>query len=254
MAASAVSDFENQVLPPEFPTLGRVAIAPARARSRRQERARAIAVKVFRALVIVLLVRTFIGEASVVPTGSMENTILIGDHLFWDKALYGPEIPFTHWRLPALRHAHRGDLIAFRFPLDPRQIFLKRVVATGGDIVALRDGVLLVNGNQVPESYAVHQGPYSRDPRFEQMPPRAVPKGQLFVLGDNRENSSDSRDWGFVPEHNVIGEPVMVVWSYNASSAQWLDEREPQQVKFFASILVHFLTRTRWSRIGMVPN
>src|SRR5690242_13338484 len=187
MASTAIPDFENQALAPELPTLGRLAIAPARTRSRRQERARAIALKIFRALVIVLLVRTFIGEASVVPTGSMENTILIGDHLFWDKALYGPEIPFTHWRLPALRHAHRGDLIAFRFPLDPRQIFLKRVVATGGDVVALRDGVLLVNGSQVPESYAVHQGPYDRDARFEQMPPRSVPKGELFVLGDNRE-------------------------------------------------------------------
>lgn len=229
-------------------------LASAQINSRRKERARAIGIKMLRAAVIVLLVRTFIGEASVVPTGSMENTILIGDHLFWDKALYGPEIPFTHWRLPAIRHAHRGDLIAFRFPLDPSQIYLKRVVATGGDVVALRNGVLLVNGNAVPESYAVHQGPYDHDPRFEQMPPRTVPKGALFVMGDNRENSSDSRDWGFVPEHNVIGEPVMVVWSYNAPSSEWLDEREPQQMEFFGSILVHFLTRTRWSRIGMVPS
>lgn len=253
MGSPAVTDLEAQALLPEFPTWASVCAARSAAAAARQRKLRAMAIKLFRAAVIVLLVRTFIGEASVVPTGSMENTILVGDHLFWDKALYGPEIPFTPWRLPALRHARRGELVAFRFPLDPKQIYLKRVVGVGGDTVALRDGVLLVNGKKVKERYAVHRGP-GRDPRFENMPARAVPRGELFVMGDNRDNSSDSRDWGFVPEANVIGEPVMVVWSYNAPSSEWLDEREPQQMEFVGSILVHFLTRTRWSRIGMMPS
>ena len=216
--------------------------------------ARKIAKKFLRALILVILIRSFIGEASLVPTGSMENTILVGDHLFWDKALYGPEVPLLHWRLPALKHVHRGDVIAFRFPLDQEQIYLKRAVAVGGDKVEIRNGTLLVNGVAVRERYAVHQGPFRNDPRFEQMQPRTVPAGQLFVLGDNRENSSDSRDWGYVPERNVIGEPLFVVWSYNAPSSAWLDERTSDQLAFYGSIFTHFLTRTRWSRIGLRPS
>jgi signal peptidase I len=226
---------------------------PPAALAKAHSQAWLIAKKILRALAIVLLVRTFIGEASVVPTASMENTVLVGDHLFWDKALYGPEIPFLHWRLPSLRKVRREELVAFRFPRDPEQIYLKRVVGVGGDVVALHNGALEVNGRPVEESYAVHEGPYRSDPRFEQMAPRKVPAGELFVLGDNRENSSDSRDWGFVPESNVIGEPLVVVWSYNAPSADWLEQRAPQQIEFMGSILAHFWTRTRWSRIGLRP-
>lgn len=198
--------------------------------------------------VIVLAVRVFIGEASVVPTASMEGTILVGDHLFMDKLLYGPEIPLVHWRLPALKTAHRGDIIVFRYPRNPEETFLKRVAAVGGDSLEMRDGVLFVNSHEITEPYAVHHGPAHS--RYEQMPPITVPPGKFFVLGDNRDNSSDSRDWGFVPAENVIGEPLFVYWSYDAPSSRWLDENLQHRLVFYASIAGNFFSHTRWSRTG----
>ena len=152
---------------------------------------------------IVLAIRIFVGEASVVPTASMEGTILVGDHLFMDKLLYGPEIPFVHWRLPVLKTIHRGDIIVFRYPKDVTETFLKRVTALGGDRLEIKNGVLYVNSQPVAEPYAVHHAPIHSP--LESWGPTVVPEGKLFVMGDNRDNSSDSRDWGFVPMRNVIG-------------------------------------------------
>jgi signal peptidase I len=199
---------------------------------------------------IVLGFRIFIGEASVVPTGSMEKTILVGDHLFMNKLLYGPEIPLTHWRFPMLKTIHRGDIVVFRYPRNPEEAFLKRVAAVGGDRVEIRDGVLYVNSRAVKEPYAVHRMPPHS--AMEQMAPLEVPKGDLFVMGDNRDNSSDSRDWGFVPLKNVIGEPLFVYWSYDAPSSRWLDENPLHRLSFYASIAENFFARTRWDRTGRV--
>jgi signal peptidase I len=198
---------------------------------------------------IVLGVRIFIGEASLVPTASMEGTILVGDHLFMDKLLYGPEIPLVNWRLPMLKTVHRGDIVVFRYPKDPSEVYLKRVAAVGGDRVEIRDGVVYINSQPVAEPYAVHRG--SRYSRYEQMGSIVVPKGKLFVLGDNRDNSSDSREWGYVPVENVIGEPLFVYWSYDAPTSKWLDVSLKHRVAFYASIPGNFFARTRWSRTGM---
>ncbi len=200
-------------------------------------------------VVIVFFVRIFIGEASVVPTASMEKTILVGDHLFMNKLLYGPEIPLVHWRLPRLKSIHRGDIVVFLYPRDPEETYLKRVAAVGGDRMEIKDGVLLINGRPVNEPYAVHKAPLTSP--LEQMAPLVVPQGQLFVMGDNRDNSSDSRDWGFVPIGNVIGEPLFVYWSYDAPSARWLDENPWRRLGFYASIAENLFSRTRWSRTGM---
>ena len=198
-------------------------------------------------LLAVVLIRTFIGEASVVPTGSMERTILVGDHLFLDKALYGPEVPFTGWRLPALRPVRRGDIVAFHYPRDPSLTFLKRVVALGGDRVEIRNDVLYLNGRPRPESYVEHtRKPGARD----NMRPLVVPAGEMFVLGDNRDDSEDSRYFGTVPLASVVGEPVFIYWSYNAPSAQWLDDAPAHRLGFYASMLPHLFTKTRWHRVG----
>jgi len=199
---------------------------------------------------LVLGIRTFIGEASVVPTASMEGTILVGDHLFMDKLLYGPEIPLVHWRLPMLKTIRRGDIVVFRYPKNPSETYLKRVTAVGGDRVEIRDGILYVNSMPVREPYAVHHAPV-HNPQ-ESWGPTVVPAGNLFVMGDNRDNSSDSRDWGFVPIKNVIGEPLFVYWSYDAPTARWLDENPAHKVSFYASIVGNFFSRTRWSRTGML--
>jgi signal peptidase I len=237
---------------PELPFLSAGAVAPGGSRYRfhpRQrwvwKRAKLLAITA----AAVLLTYTFIGEASVVPTGSMEGTILVGDHLIVNKLLYGPRVPFTRWRLPRMRTVKRGNIIAFVYPKDPSLTFLKRVAAVGGDKVEIRRDVLYINDAPVSEPYVVHRlrRGYARP---EDMPAQLIPEDSLFVLGDNRDNSDDSRYWGTVPEENVIGEPLMVLWSYDAPSRDWLDEDPMHQVKFFASIMANLFTRTRWSRTG----
>ena len=199
----------------------------------------------------VVFIRTFIGEASLVPTGSMEGTILTGDHIFLNKALYGPELPLLHWRLPRMKRAQRGDIIAFQYPLNPSITFLKRVVAVGGDVVEIREDALYLNGALVAEPYAVHRL-HGRTHRRDTMPARAVPAGELFVLGDNRDDSADSRYWGFVPEQNVVGEPLLVYWSYDAPPRDWLEQDRAIRLRFYRSMATHLFTRTRWSRIGTI--
>lgn len=197
---------------------------------------------------IVFVLRTFVGEVSMVPTASMEGTILVGDHLLLNKMLYGPEVPLVGWRLPILKTVHRGEIVVFRYPKDPAQTYLKRVAAVGGDQVEIQDGVLYVNSQAVIEPYAMHHG--QRYSVHEKMSRLVVPAGQLFVMGDNRDNSSDSRDWGFVPVKNVIGEPLLVYWSYDAPSARWLDENFNHRMEFYGSIVGNFFSRTRWKRTG----
>jgi signal peptidase I len=238
-----------------------------------------------RSLLVILMgvfcIRTFIGEATVIPTGSMEETILIGDHVFLNKLLYGPSVPYTALRLPRLRKVHRGDIIAFHYPRNPALMYVKRVIATGGDVIRIVNKKVYLNGKPLEEPYVVHEYPGIFPLRDNFPPPVAdidrfpdsseldpywarelsryirpgglyVPKGYVFAMGDNRDNSSDSRFWGFVPLKNVVGEPLFVYWSYNAPSRDWLDDTLGGRLHFDGSILVNFVRKTRWSRIGKV--
>jgi signal peptidase I len=214
------------------------------------QRYRRILRRVFVLVLIAFIIRTFIGEAALVPTSSMEGTILVGDHIILNKLAYGPELPFLGWKLPRMRRPQRGNIIAFHYPKDPSLNFLKRVIAVGGDVVEIRDSIVYVNGIPRFEPYAVHK--HGSWIRHEDMRPRYVPYGELFVLGDNRDNSDDSRYWGTVPEQNVIGEPLMIVWSYDAPTSEWLNERPGAQLKLYASIAVGFFAHTRWSRTGIL--
>jgi len=195
-----------------------------------------------------LFIRTFIIEPSVVPTSSMEGTILVGDHLLLNKWLYGPSVPFTNLRLPTLKRVQRGEIVVFQYPRDPQLRFVKRVVAVGGDKVEIRSGTVYVNSLAVVEPYAVHHG----DPRsaVENMSARILQPDQLFVLGDNRDNSEDSRFWGPLPLVNVIAEPVMVFWSYDAPTAAWLSE--DHRLSFYASIAGNLSSHTRWNRTAIL--
>jgi signal peptidase I len=195
-----------------------------------------------------LFIRTFIIEPSVVPTSSMEGTILVGDHLLLNKWLYGPRIPFTTWRLPVLKKVQRGEIVVFQYPRDPQLRFVKRVVAVGGDKVEIRNGTVYVNNLAVLEPYAVHHGD-SRS-SVENMAPRIMRSDQLFVLGDNRDNSEDSRFWGPLPLANVIAEPVMVFWSYDAPTAAWL--AEDHRLSFYTSIAGNLFSHTRWKRTAIL--
>lgn len=180
----------------------------------------------------------------------MEGTVLVGDHLVLLKLPYGPNIPFTQYRLPQWRTPKLGEIVAFRCPLEPSEIYLKRVVALAGDVVAIHRGILYVNGIPMPEDYArVHA--MRRWSWQENIPPRRIPPGSLFVMGDNRDNSEDSRYWGPVPIANVVGEPLVVFWSYDAPSSAWLDPSLLHQVRLYASALGH-VTQTRWRRTGLL--
>jgi signal peptidase I len=201
-------------------------------------------------LVAIAFIYIFIGEAAVVPTASMEGTILVGDHILLDKFLYGPSVPFTSWHLPTRRAVRRGSIIAFKFPLDRRLNFLKRVAAVGGDTVEIRDDILFVNAMAVMEPYVMHEHGVAREK--ENMAARVIPAGQLFVLGDNRDNSDDSRDWGNVPLGNVIGEPLLVYWSYDAPPAAWLDDHPLRQLRLYSSAVANLFTHTRWARTGVL--
>jgi signal peptidase I len=203
-----------------------------------------------------LVLRTFIVEAFKIPSGSMERTLLIGDFLLVNKLAYGAEIPFTHKRLPALATPQRNDVIVFEAPEDLTKTYVKRLVGLPGDTLEMRDGVLFRNNERLSEQYVTHHSDVDRvEDRFrwqrDFIVPRAnasvqyyptrnnwgplvVPRKSYFVLGDNRDNSSDSRYWGFVADSLVKGRPFVIYYSYAPDTAQG-----------FA-----WLTRIRWNRLG----
>lgn len=193
---------------------------------------------------------SFVLEIGMVPTPSMEGTVLVGDHLLLLKLPYGPLLPFTSYRLPQWRTPKPGEIVAFRSPLDPKEIYLKRVIAVADDTVEIRHGVLFVNGVRMPEEYARVRAT-RRWSWQENIPAQRVPADSLFVLGDNRDNSEDSRYWGPVPVTNVVGEPIVVFWSYDAPSSAWLDPSLLHQVRLYASAFGH-VTQTRWRRTGLL--
>jgi signal peptidase I len=238
-----------------------------------------------RSLLVILIgvfcIRTFIGEATVIPTGSMEDTILIGDHVFLNKLLYGPSVPYTALRFPRLKKIHRGDIVAFRYPRNPSLMYVKRVIGVAGDAIRIVNKQVYLNGKLLDEPYVVHEYPgifpirdnfpppvneIDRFPDSSELDPTwalqlpkyirhgslYVPKGYVFAMGDNRDNSSDSRFWGFVPLKNIVGEPLFVYWSYNAPSRDWLNDTFGGRLQFDGSILINFVQKTRWSRIGKV--
>jgi signal peptidase I len=166
------------------------------------------------AVVIALFIRTFIVQAFKIPSGSMLETLQIGDQILVNKFIYGVKIPFTDGRvLIPFKDPKRGDIVVFEYPEDPSKDFIKRVVAVAGDTVAIIDKQLYVNGKPVAdEPYAM----YSTLPTHaDNMTPVVVPEDKLFVMGDNRDNSHDSRFWGFVDLSAVKGKAFMIYWSWD---------------------------------------
>ncbi|MDH5233719.1 MAG: signal peptidase I [Gemmatimonadota bacterium] len=208
------------------------------------------------AIVLFLLVRAFFVEAFKIPSGSMESTLLVGDFLLVNKLLYGAEVPFTGKHLPRVRDPRRGDVVVFQWPEDPTKNFVKRLVGLPGDQVEMRHGDLFLNGTLQREWYAVRSDPefdtggeefrWQRDfvapgvdargynPSRNNWGPLVVPPAHFFTLGDNRDNSLDSRYWGFVPDSLLRGSPIFVYYSYAPDSDASLS----------------WLTRVRWQRLG----
>lgn len=215
------------------------------------------------ALVIWLFLRTFLLEAFRIPSGSMENTLLVGDFLFVNKALYGAEVPFTGKHLPAVREPKRGDILVFDSVEEEGLKVVKRLIGVPGDTLAMEGGLLIRNGQKVDEPWAVHgdntrsedalQRAKMRDwqvkhlvpgqdtaayaPDLQHWGPIVVPRDSFFMMGDNRDSSYDGRYWGFLPRENVRGRPLLIYYSYDANSWRSLP----------------FLTSVRWNRIFSTP-
>jgi signal peptidase I len=205
----------------------------------RRSRARDYTEAILVAVVLALFVRTFLLQAYAVPTASMEENILVGDHLIVNKFIYGPRGFAALDRLLPRRPLRAGDVFVFKFPDDPRRDFIKRAIALPGDLVEIHDKVVSINGAPMPEPEVTHEDEsvYAAG-RRDQFGPIRVPQGEVFALGDNRDRSNDSRFWGTVPLAQVKGRALVVYWSAApAPGGRGLGRR-----------LLDLFAKTRWER------
>lgn len=170
------------------------------------------------ALILALVIRAYVIQAFKIPSGSMLSTLLIGDHILVNKFIYGTKIPFSNRRVIVFKKPERGDIIVFKYPENPEKDFIKRVIAIGDDVIEERDKKVYVNGKAGKELYAQHSDNNIRsggsDPR-DNFGPITVPKGKVFVMGDNRDQSYDSRYWGFVDLNEIKGKALIIYWSWD---------------------------------------
>jgi signal peptidase I len=220
-------------------------------------------------ILLLLFGTTTLVQAFVIPTGSMEDTLLIGDHLLVDKLAYAPSGKYSKYILP-YEDPRDGDIIVFRYPVDISQTFVKRVVGIPGDHLKIIDQQIYRNGKKLTEPYVVHKAPYpdsfrdnfpNSEANFSLMDRGremlatnvvngevVVPPESYFAMGDNRDNSLDSRYWGFVPRGNIIGKPLIIYWSYNASTESLASSSVNNLASHFLDLAEHFFTKTRWDR------
>ena len=205
------------------------------------------------AVILALFVRTWVVQAFKIPTGSMENNLLIGDHLLVNKFVFGPHGP--EGAVLPTRDVRRGDIVVFKYPEEPQRDFIKRVIGLPGETIELRNKKVLVDGKAIDEPYvhfleASHEtGEITSFDVRERYGPVKVPDGQYFVMGDNRDNSQDSRYWGFLPRHYIKGKALMIYWSYESGREDYADSGVGASLKRTFSIVTHFFTRTRWERL-----
>lgn len=167
------------------------------------------------AVVLVLFLRAFVIQAFRIPSGSMQNTLLVGDFLFVNKFLYGPKIPLTDYRLPGIRSPRPGDIIVFKAPIDDEKDFIKRCIAVEGQTVEIRNKQFYVDGVALDEPYVIHSDSHNVGFPRDEMGPFTVPPGHLFMVGDNRDDSHDSRYWGPLSVDRVKGKAIFLYFSWD---------------------------------------
>jgi signal peptidase I len=191
------------------------------------------------AVILALFIRTFVVQAFKIPSGSMIPTLKIGDHILVNKFIYGIHIPFTDDTVFAMTLPKRGDVIVFKYPEDETKDFIKRVIGMPGDTIMIEDKRVSVNGQALKEPYVIHQDPLTL-PRGSQprdyLGPIVVPEGDYFVMGDNRDQSLDSRYWGFVKTDKIEGRAFRIYWSCDAKESL---------------VCLFDWRKVRWQRIGM---
>jgi signal peptidase I len=210
------------------------------------------------AVILALFIRTFVVQAFKIPTGSMEENLLIGDHLLVNKFVFGPTTSRLERALLPVADVKRGDVIVFKYPEEPERDFIKRVIGLPGETLEVRDKKVFVNGTALDEPYAHYLQPVASPSEFHEVTsfdvrdrygPVTVPPNQFFMMGDNRDNSQDSRYWGFLPRENIKGKSLVIYWSYEADREDYQDEGAGATLKGFGSVFAHFFTRTRWNRM-----
>ncbi|MBI4688775.1 MAG: signal peptidase I [Nitrospirae bacterium] len=173
------------------------------------------------ALVLALLIRAYVVQAFKIPSGSMIPTLLIGDHILVNRFIYGTKIPFSDKRILKFKKPEKGDIIVFKYPEDPSRDFIKRVVAVEGDVIESRNKKIYVNSKPASEPYAQHTDnsvrPGGIEPR-DNFGPLIVPRDKFFVMGDNRDQSYDSRYWGYVDIKDIKGKSLILYWSWNSQN------------------------------------
>ena len=210
--------------------------------------------------IIALFVTTYVVHPMTVPTPSMEPTILVGDRLLIDKFTYRNGF-MEDLGISPVHKVDRGDIVVFKFPEDPQVLYVKRAIGLPGEILEIRDKTVFINGVALDEPYAVHRDPHvnggARNPHAlafdiqrDNFGPVNIPEGNYFMMGDNRDDSADSRYFGFLPRDYIVGRPLVVFWSYEDDSDAYLRTSFPDVLKLYGERILFFFTKTRWSRMG----
>jgi signal peptidase I len=198
-------------------------------------------------ILIFMFVTGTMVQARVIPSGSMEKTLLVGDHLLMSRIGYDVSLPFTQYHKRLWREPHRQQMIIFRSPTEPGLDLIKRLIGMPGDAVEIRKGIVYINGVKLEEPY--RNGDPNPADNYDSM---VVPPGNFFVLGDNRDNSYDSRYWGFVPEADILGTPLVIYMSVDAPDEAWEPGKVRERVMAYASVLLHPWRGVRWHRLFTV--
>ena len=216
--------------------------------------------QIFAAVILAVIIKTSIVEAYKIPSSSMEDTLLVGDFLLANKFIYGARVPLVDWRLPGFSDPERGDVVIFIFPRDGVTKYIKRCIGVSNDTIKVIDKVLYVNGEifELPEHgnfFDIRSDGsriiLPRPPRVN-FGPYVVPSNSYFMMGDNRDNSYDSRFWGTVPDDYILGEAMLIHWSWDDSKypAPEISADDPLSVpRVFIFNAIHFFDKVRWSRL-----
>ncbi len=194
-------------------------------------------------VIFVLFSRAFVFQQSKIPTGSMEDTLLVGDYIMVNRFIYASSLSNLEKKILPMREIRRKDVIVFKFPKEPELDYIKRVIGLPGDVVEIRGGITYVNGEKLDEPYVPEK--YRDDHSY--MARLLVPSNHYFVLGDHRNNSKDSRYFGFVPENLVKGRAFIIWWSYEEDRNDY-QRRGFERVKSILNKILHFFTKSRWER------
>jgi len=224
-------------------------------------------------VIFVIFARAFVFQQSKIPTGSMIPTLLVGDYIMVNKFIYAPASPLEKTLLP-VRDIRRGDIVVFKYPEEPEVDYIKRVIGLPGEFIEIRDKTVYINGAPLEENYKVHETELSPDSWMKikegeaplssaQPAPRRwqsyrvehddlervlIPEGHYFCMGDNRDNSKDSRSWGTVPRDNIKGRAFIIWWSFSGEEGEYIRTNPVDRVKSLGNKVLHFFSKSRYSR------